>query len=169
MEGSGKGRIEIIGNHYTFQYESQINKKTNYFDLAMAFPIIGEKKVSLSLNPKIAAKEIGRSNVLKMIEEKIGDRYNKKQIVDAMEEFFVLTSEFLSYRSKEKFPPSYKARLENDHFFMQRPHAQFRFEVEGFAEEKGYFKRVLVKIYPKEQDAAQPLFSLFLVPETCDR
>jgi hypothetical protein len=169
MEGSGKGRMELVNAKYTFDYESQLNKKTNHFNLALAFPVVGEKNISLSLDPKETAKEIHQSQVLQMIEEKIGERYNKKQIMNAMEEFFVLTSEFLYYRSKDKFPSVYTSRFENDHFYMQRTHGQFRFEVESFAEEGGFFKRVLVKIYPLDPASMAPLFTLFLVPETCDR
>jgi hypothetical protein len=168
MEGTGKGRIELANSKYLFDYESQLDKKTNHFDLALAFPIIGEKKISLSLNAKETAKEIDHSELLLAIEKQIGDRYNKDQIVNAMEEFFVLTSEFLYYRSKENFPAAYTARIENNHFFMQRPHAQFRFEVESYDEEHGFFRRVLVKIFPLTGDVAAPLFTLFLVPETCD-
>jgi hypothetical protein len=51
---------------------------------------------------------------------------------------------------------------------MQRPHGDFRFEVESFNEEEGFFRRVLVKIFPLSGDIATPLFTLFLVPETCD-
>lgn len=168
MEGSGKGRIEILTSKYVFDYESQINKKTNHFDLALAFPIIGEKKLSLSLNPKETAKEISHSDLLQTIESHIGDPYNKAELMKALEEFFVLTSEFLYYRSNEKFPTSYATRMENEHFFMERPHAQFRFVVESFNEDNGFFKRVLVKIFPLKPESAQSLFTLFLVPETCD-
>ncbi len=169
MESTGKGRIELVNAKYVFDYEAQVNKRTNYFDLALAFPIIGEKKVSLSLDPKVTAKEINRSELLKMIEGQIGERYNKEQIMNAMEEFFVLTSEFLYYRSREKFPTSYTFRHENEHFYMQRPHAQFRFEVEGFEEVEGFFRRVLVKIFPLSPESSASLFTLFLVPETCEQ
>lgn len=169
MEGTGKGRLELLTSKYVFDYESQINKETNHYDLALAFPIIGEKKLSLSLNPKETAEEISHSDFLQTIESRIGEHYNKAQIMSALEEFFVLTSEFLYYRTKEKFPTSYTARIEKDHFFMERPHAQFRFEVESFNEENGFFKRVLVKIFPLKPESSSALFTLFLVPETCER
>jgi len=168
MEGSGKGRIELANTKHLFDYESQLNKKSNYFDLALAFPIIGEKKISLSLNAKKTAREINQSELMQTIENQIGERYNKKQILAALEEFFVLTSEFLYYRSKETFPTTYTARIENNHFIMQRPHAQFRFEVESYDEQQGFFRRVLVKIFPLTPDKSESLFTLFLVPETCD-
>lgn len=169
MEGSGKGRIELLTSKYIFDYESQINKKTNHFDLALAFPIIGEKNLSLSLNPKETAREITHSDLLQTIESHIGDHYNKAQLMNALEEFFVLTSEFLYYRTNEKFPTSYISRTEKDHFFMERTHAQFRFEVESFDEAHGFFRRVLVKIFPLRPESSSALFTLFLVPETCDR
>jgi hypothetical protein len=168
IEGTGKGRLELVGSKYVFDYESQINKKSNHFDLVMAFPIVGEKKLSLSLNPQEAAKEINRSELLQAIESQIGERYNKEQIRNAMEEFFVLTSDFLYYRTKNKYPSNYTERIENDHFFMQRPHAQFRFEIESYNEENGFFRRVIVKIFPLTPVASPALFTLFLVPETCE-
>jgi hypothetical protein len=168
IEGSGKGRMELAGSKNVFEYESQLNKKNNHFDLAFSFPIVGEKKISLSLNPKETAQEINRSELLKAIESQIGERYNKQQILNALEEFFVLTSEFLYYRSKDKLPTSYTAHFENDHFFIQRPHDQFRFEVESFDEEQDFFRRVIIKIFPLKADLSLPLFTLFLVPETCD-
>lgn len=169
MEGSGKGRIEIASSKYVFDYESQINKKTNRFELAFAFPIIGEKRLSLSLNPKEAAKEINRSEILQAIESQISNHYNKVELLQAMEEFFVLTSEFLYYRSNLKFPSSYTTRIENDHFIMGRTHSRFRFEVESYDEGQGFFKRVVVKIFPITPSASAALFTLFLVPEACDR
>jgi hypothetical protein len=169
MEGTGKGRIELASSKFLFDYESQINKNTNHFDLAMDFPIIGEKKLSLSLIPKEANSEITHSELLHLIESQIGERYNKVQIVNAMEEFFVLTSEFLYFKSQGKLASAYSTHFENNHFIMQRLHGQFKFEVEGYDEEHGFFRRILVKIYPKSPDSDSSLFSLFLVPETCDR
>jgi len=169
LEGSGKGRIELVNAKYTFDYESQINKSTQYFDLALAFPIIGERKISLSLDPKITAKEISQSAVLSLIEDKIGNRYNKVQVMQAMEEFFVLTSEFLYYKSKDKLPPVYQVKFEGDHFFLVRNHGNFRFEIESYAPENEFFRRVLVKIFPIENANSSPLFTMFLVPETCDK
>jgi hypothetical protein len=169
IEGTGKGRLELVGSKYVFDYESQINKKSNHFDLVMAFPIVGEKKLSLNLNPQEAAKEVNRSELLQAIESQIGERYNKEQIRNAMEEFFVLTSDFLYYRSKDKFPTHYTSKLDNDHFTLQRLHAQFRYEIESFNEEGGFFRRVIVKISPLTPIASPALFTFFLVPETCER
>ena len=134
----------------------------------MAFPIIGEKKISLSLNPKETSKEIAHSKVLQMLEVKMGDRYNKSQILDAMEEFFVLTSEFVSLRSKAIYPTSYLTHIKDEHFIMEKRHGQFRFVIDSYVLEQGFFRRVIIQIYPQIPAESSALFTLFLVPKTCD-
>lgn len=168
LEGSGKGRIELIGSKYTFGYESQINRLANVFDLALDFPIIGETKVSLSLNPKEVSKQIGQTELLEILREKVGERQDSAQLVKTIEEFFVFASDFIRYKAANIYPLHFSSNSLNDHFLLSRETANYLFVVDNYADNKRYFERSVFKIFQKSSLQTEPIMTLFLVPQVCD-
>ena len=132
--GSGRGRIELVGSKYTFAYESQFNLKKNLFELALDFPIIGETKVDLSLNPKEVSKNIGRSELISVLREQVGDRADLEEVIKTVEEFFVFASDFIHYKALKVYPAHFTTSLENDHFNMERSTPHYRFQIDNFSE-----------------------------------
>ncbi|MBP9681674.1 MAG: hypothetical protein KBD76_09740 [Bacteriovorax sp.] len=168
LEGSGKGRIELAGPKYTFGYESQMNRQQNLFDLALDFPIIGETRVTLSLDPKEVARTIGKTQLLELLREKVGDRSDRDQIVKAVEVFFVFASDFINYRSMMVYPLHYQANSDNDHFVLSRQTPHYEFVVDNFSDNETYFERIVFKIFLKNSANTGPIMTLFLVPGSCD-
>ena len=169
LEGSGKGRIELVGSKYTFDYESQINRPKNVFDLALDFPIIGESKVSLSLNPKEVSRQMSRSQLMELLQEQIGERTDRDQIVKTIEEFFVFSSDFIRYKASNVYPAHFTAISNNDHFILERSTPHYKFMVDNFSDNQKFFERTVLKIFLKTTSETDPIMTLFLVPQSCDK
>jgi hypothetical protein len=168
LEGSGKGRIELVGSKYTFGYESQLNRPKNLFELALDFPIIGETKVSLSLNPNEVSKQIGKTELVEVLREKVGDRSDRDQIVKTIEEFFVFASDFIRYKAAGTYPTHFSSTSLNNHFIMFRETPHYRFSVDNYSDNQNYFERTVFQIFLKSRSATDPIMTLFLVPQNCD-
>lgn len=169
VEGSGKGRLEFLAHKYPFTYESLIDRPNNNFNLAFDFPIVGEKKLTLSLDPKKTAQKINHSQMVRLIESQIEEREDKESIIESVEEFFVLTSEFVQFKALNKTPTHYKATVKDDHFLLRREHGQSLFEIDAFVQNEKYFERVILKVFPKNNSQNDPILSLFLIPEACEK
>jgi hypothetical protein len=169
LEGSGKGRIELVGSKYTFGYESLVNKQKNVFDLALDFPIIGETQVTLSLNPAEVSKQIGKTELVEVLRDKIGDRPDKNEILKTIKEFFVFASDFVRYKAAATYPSHFNASSENGHFVLFRETPHYKFSVDNFSDNETYFERTVFQIYLKGRSVSDPIMTLFLVPQKCDR
>ena len=169
IESSGKGRIELAGSKYAFSYESLLNRKLNVFDLALDFPIVGETKVSLSLNPKEVSKQMNHSQLMEILQERIGDRSDRDQIVKAIAEFFVFSSDFIHYRAAEVYPTHFNAITKDDHFILERETPHYKFMIDNFADNQKYFERTVLKLFLKSNSQTDPIMTLFLVPQSCDK
>ncbi|MDO9182584.1 MAG: hypothetical protein Q7U04_09255 [Bacteriovorax sp.] len=169
FEGSGKGRIELVGSKYTFAYESQINLRKNLFELGLDFPIIGETKVDLSLNPKEVSKQISHSQLVEVLQEQVGERTDRDQIIKTIEEFFVFASDFIHYKAMGVYPPNFSTNFENEHFTLGRVTPHYNFQVDNFSENEKYFERTVLKIFLKSTSTTNPIMTLFLVPQACEK
>ena len=169
IAGSGKGRIELVGSKYTFSYESQFNLKKNIFELALDFPIIGETRVELSLNPKEVSKKIGHSELIGVLRQQIGDRADLEEVIKTVEEFFVFASDFIHYKAFSVYPVHFKSNFENDHFNLERSTPHYIFQIDNFSENENYFERTVFKIFVKSVSETIPRMTLFLVPQACDK
>lgn len=130
---------------------------------------MGETKVDLSLNPKEVSKQIGRSNLVELLREKIGDRSDRNQIIKTIEEFFVFASDFIGHKSAGVYPSNFTSTFDNDHFILNRETPQYLFLVDNFSESKTYFERTVFKIYLKTTSISDPIMTLFLVPQACEK
>ena len=169
MAGTGKGRIELVSSKYTFTYESQINRVKNLFELVLDFPIIGETSVSLSLNPKEVSRQMGHSNLVAILKDRVGEREDRDQIVKTIEEFFVFASDFIHYKSTGIYPAHFKSSSENNHFILGRETPHYIFQVDNFAESENLFERTVFKIFLRSTSINNPIMTLFLVPQSCDK
>lgn len=169
LEGSGKGRIELVGSKYTFGYESQVAQAQNRFDLALDFPIFGETKVSLSLNPKEVSKEMKHDQLVELLKEQIGERSDRDEIIKTIEEFFVFSSDFIHYKASQVYPSHFTSNLANDHYLLSRETPHYVYAVDNFAANDKYFERTVFKIFLKSRSISDPIMTLFLVPQSCDK
>lgn len=169
IEGAGKGRIELIDSKYTFAYESQINRNRKLFELALDFPIIGETKVELSLNPKTVSKQIGNSELVEVLQERIGDRADRDELIKTIKEFFVFASDFIRHKASNVYPAHFSATFENEHFILNRITPHYKFQVDNFSENPTYFERTVFKIFQTSTPNSTPVLTLFLVPDSCDK
>lgn len=169
LEGSGKGRIELVGSKYTFGYESLINRSANIFDLALDFPIIGETQVSLSLNPADVSKQIGKTELIEVLRDKVGDRPDRNEIIKTIKEFFVFASDFARYKAASTYPSHFTANSANDHFVLFRDTPHYKFSVDNYSDNETYFERTVFQIFLKSRSISDPIMTLFLVPQKCDR
>lgn len=168
LVGSGKGRIELVGSKYTFGYESLMNRPNNVFDLALDFPIIGETQISLSLNPALVSRQIGKTELVELLHEKVGDRPDRDQIVKTIKAFFVFASDFARYKASNKYPDHFTASSDNGHFVLFRETPHYKFLIDNFSDNETYFERTVFKIFQKERSLFEPIMTLFLVPQKCD-
>ena len=169
LDSSGKGRIEFLVNKYPFTFESQVNLQKNTFDLAFDFPIVGERQMSISLNPKEAAKLLNHSSVVRMLESSIEERSDRENIINAVHEFYVLTSEFVSLKAKNQFSNVYSVEDKNQHFIISRNHGGFIFEIDAYSPNESFYERLVIKISDPKYRQTGPILSLFLVPESCEK
>ncbi len=137
--------------------------------MALDFPIIGESLVSLSLNPKEVSKQIGKTELVAVLRDKVGDRPDSDQIVKAIKEFFVFASDFVRYRALMAYPGHFASNSDNDHFVLFRETPHYKFVVDNFSENQTYFERTVFKIFLKTEPSTDPVMTLFLVPQSCDR
>lgn len=168
IEGSGRGRIELLTQKHLFSYESLIDKKKNMFFLGLEFPIIGERQVALSLNPVETNRVIKNVEITEMLKEHLGERKDKARIAKAVEEFFVFTSDFLRFKTSNTLPPHYNITLKDDHFLLERSTQSYRFLVDNFSLDKDFYQRFVLKLFIKEY-GNDPILTLFLIPETCEK
>lgn len=169
ITGTGKGRIEFLANKYPFTYESTLDRANKQFQLAFDFPIVGERKMILDLDPRKTAQKLNHSQIVRLLQSQIGEREDKENIIQAVEEFFVLTSEFIQFRAVNKFPEIYETEFKNDHYILKRIHGDHLFVVDSFILNKDFFERVIVKVFPNKSSESSPILTLFLVPETCEK
>lgn len=139
------------------------------FDLALDFPIIGEQQVSLSLNPALVSKQIGKTELIEVLRDKIGEREDREQIVKTIKEFFVFASDFVRYRAAAVYPTHFKADSTNGHFVLFRETPHYKFSVDNFSDNETYFERTIFQIFHKDRSLSDPIMTLFLVPQKCDR
>ena len=168
IQGSGRGRIELLTQKHLFSYESLIDKKKNMFFLGLEFPVIGERQVALSLNPVEANRVIKNSEITEMLKEHLGERKDRAKISKAVEEFFVFTSDFLRFKTTNVIPPHYNVTLKDDHFLLERTTNSYRFLVDNFSLGKDFYQRFVLKLFIKEY-GNDPILTLFLIPETCEK
>lgn len=167
LSASGKGRIELLTTKHIFSYESQLDRVKNTFNLAFDFPVVGEKLLSLSLNPQIVNRDIKNSEISELLKDQIGEREDRARIAKSVEEFFVFSSEFLRYRANNKLPLHYATKLSDGHFIMERATPSYLFLVDNFAANDHFYERTVFKIFLKEH-STNPIVTLFLVPQTCE-
>lgn len=168
LSGEGKGRVEILANKQTFTYESAINKPQNVYNLALNFPIIGEREIAISLDPATANKMIKESDIAFALKDMVGERSDRARLVKSVEEFFVFASDFMRFLAAGIFPKHYTASFSSSgRFTMERNTASYRFIVESYAPNDQFFERISFKIFVKTS-STDPILTLFLVPETCD-
>ncbi len=168
IEGTGKGRVELLTIKHTFDYESVIDKKKNQFNLVCDFPIVGEKALVLSLNPDIAKRTIKNFEFTEPLRENLGDRPDAPKIIKALEEFFLYLSDFLKYKNANQYPPSFAPSFKDGHFFMERQVNGYRFLVDSFQANDLFYERVQLKLFSKEL-SNDAIVTLFLVPQTCEK
>lgn len=169
LEGSGKGRIELLTTKHTFSYESQIDRKKNKFDLVLDFPVIGERALALSMNPQVMNQTIKNSEITELLNEQLGERSDKKKISKSIEEFFVFASDFMRWKAAGVYPKHYSSSFSHDgHFVLERNTASYRFVVDSFSSNQKFYERVVFKIYIKDL-SSDAILTLFLVPEICEK
>jgi len=154
---------------FVFEYDTAIDLERNQFQLSLDFPIVGEKIVSMSLNPKDTAKELSKSGFIRLLKSEVGENENQEMIFMAVEEFIVLTSEMVQFHVKNKIPTHYQHHIKDGHFVMQRSHGDFDYLVDSFDLDEKFFKRLVMKIQSKNQLQNDPILTLYLVPETCQK
>lgn len=167
LTSSGKGRIELLKTKHLFTYESVLNRKQNRFDLALDFPVVGEKLLSLSLIPEVANLEVKNSEISELLKEHIGPRDDRAQIAKSVEEFFVFASDFLRFRANNIAPPHYSYQFKDGHFIMERATRSYKFVVDNFSANEKFYERTVFKIYIKDH-LSEAIVTLFLVPQACD-
>jgi len=124
--------------------------------------------VSLSLDPKQVSRQIGHTELVELLREKIGDRPDSGQLVKTIEEFFVFASDFIRYKSSNTYPSHFSSSSLNDHFLLSRETPNYLFVVDNFSDNEIYFERTIFKIFRKSSPTADPVMTLFLVPQACD-
>lgn len=168
MEGSGRGRIELLTTKHTFTYESQFDRAKNKFDLVLDFPVIGEKAIFISLNPKLMNEQIKSSEISVMLSDQLGNNPNKIRIVKAIEEFFVFVSEFMQFKAANAYPEHYLPSFIDGHFVLERSTKSYRFTVDNFSSNEKFYERSIFKIFIKDYSSSA-ILTLFLVPESCEK
>lgn len=123
--------------------------------------------MSLSLNPKVVSTQIGRTELIGLLRQRIGDRTDLEQIIKTVEEFFVFASDFINYKNLGIYPAHFKATLNDDHFILMRETPHYVFSVDNFSDNQTYFERSIFKIFLKTQGYSEPIMTLFLVPQNC--
>lgn len=167
LSASGKGRVELLTTKHIFSYESQLDPVKNTFNLAFDFPVIGEKLLSLSLNPQVVNRDIKNSEISELLKEQIGERPDRARIAKSVEEFFVFSSEFLRYRASNKLPLHYATKWADGHFILERTTPSYLFVVDNFAANDHFYERTVFKIFIRDH-STNPIVTLFLVPQTCE-
>jgi hypothetical protein len=167
VEGSGKGRIELLATKHTFSYESRMDRPKNKFDLVLDFPIVGERELNISLDPAIVNSTIKNSEITKLLNDQLGERTDKKQIAKSVEEFFVFASDFMRFKAANIYPKHYSSSFIDDHFILERQTASYRFVVDNFSVNEKFYERVVFKIFIKDL-SSNAILTLFLVPQSCD-
>ena len=101
--------------------------------------------------------------------EKIGDRADRDQIIKTVEEFFVFASDFIHYKAIGVYPTHFNAKSDDGHFLLSRDTPHYKFSVDNFSDNQSYFERTVFKIFFKAPGYTDPIMTLFLVPQSCDR
>lgn len=167
LSSSGKGRIEILNVKHTFSYESELKRAQNRFDMVLDFPVVGERELSLSLDPSVVNRTIKSSQITDLLKEQLGERPDQQRISKAIEEFFVFASDFMRFRANNNYPAHFQSSLMNDHFILERSTNSYRFVVDNFSANEKFFERTVFKIFIKNL-SNDPILTLFLVPQSCD-
>ena len=168
IEGSGRGRIELLSQKQLFSYESLIDKKKNIFLLGLEFPVIGERRVALSLSPSDVNKVIKNSEIIELLKDYLNERHDRDKISKAIEEFFVFTSDFLRFKSNNIVPVHYDITLKNDHFLLEKSTQTYRFLVDNFDLGESFYQRFVLKLFINDY-GNEPIVTLFLIPESCEK
>jgi len=150
-----------VGTKHVFEFESLLDRTLRRFELALAFPIIGEQKVVLSLDPAEVSKNIYRSDFLGLLKDRIPERSDRDEIVRTVGEFFVFSSDFASALIDDKWPLQYKAKQIDDHFVMVRETPHYKFVIDNFSENKHFFERNQYKIFLRSLSETEPVMTLF--------
>lgn len=167
MESSGKGRIELLTNKYVFSYESAFNKKQNAFHLVLDFPIVGERMLTFSLDPQHANKKVTNSEITDLLKKQLGSGTNIEEVQNAIDAFFVLSSEFMRFKAINKYPGHYLDKSSEDNFILERQSNIYIYRVESSLLNENFFERVQFKIF-NHQNLSRPILTLFLVTESCE-
>lgn len=168
VEGSGRGRIELLTTKHTFTYESQFDRAGNKFDLVLDFPVVGEKALYISLDPEVMNREIKSSEISSMLNEQLEGNSNKKRIAKAIEEFFVFASDFMRFKAARTYPKHYSSSFVDGHFVLERNTNSYRFSVDNFSSNENFYERTVFKIFIKDL-SPNAILTLFLVPQSCDK
>lgn len=135
--------------------------------MVLDFPIIGERELSLSLNPAIVNKTIKESEIAELLKEQLGERTDRQRISKSIEEFFVFASDFMRFRSKNIYPKHFSSSFRNGHFILERSTTSYRFVVDNFSDNEKFYERSVFKIFINNL-STDPILTLFLVPQACD-
>jgi hypothetical protein len=168
VEGSGRGRIELLTTKHTFTYESQFDRAGNKFDLVLDFPVVGEKGLYISLDPVVMNRDIKSSEISAMLNDQLESNPNKKRIAKAIEEFFVFASDFMRFKAANVYPKHYSSSFADGHFVLERNTNSYRFMIDNFSSNENFYERTVFKIFIKDL-STNPILTLFLVPQSCEK
>lgn len=131
------------------------------------FPVIGERFLKFSLDPRYAQKAANSSEITEMLKKQIGNRSDSAEISKGIEEFFIYSSEFMRFKAIKKYPTQFSAVSRGDIFIMQKTSDNYLYTVESSVLNQNFFERVQFKIFSKSK-ISSPIMTLFLIPQSCE-
>lgn len=167
VESTGKGRIELVSSKYIFSYESAFNKKQNIFHLVLDFPVVGERMINFSLDPRLANKKAINSEITDFLKKQLGSGSNIQEVAQAIDAFFIYSSEFMRFKAINKFPDHYLDKSSGDVFILERQSNMYIYRVESSILNEKFFERIQFKIF-SQSNLTKPILTLFLIAESCE-
>lgn len=165
VEGEGRGRIEFLGDKHTFSFESKLDHSDKFL-LGLDFPVVGEKLLTINLDPVVMNNVVKDSQLAQFLQEKVPESPNKKRIMKSVAEFFVFSSEFMRARVYKTLPKNYESSFKDEHFLLERQTPSYRFLVDNYSVNNRFYERTIFQIFIKKY-SPDPILTLFLAPTDC--
>ncbi len=137
--------------------------------MALDFPLIGESRLALNLDPQNSANKIQEAQLLQLLYDKIHSRNDRAELIKAIQEFFSFSADFMRAVSNGKFPEDFNPSVSNEHFVLWRETPKYKFEVDSYAANRAFFERTQFKLFLKSKSFSESVMTLFLVPSNCER
>lgn len=154
-------------SRYVFSYEAETDLSKDVFNLALTFPVVGEKVLAFNFDQNAVRKSLKSSGISSILLKQFGNRSDLHEVTESLENFLIFSAEFMKAKAYKSYPNDFGAFVLDNNYYLEKRVEKFVYQIEASSLNEKYFERLKFKIYNKS-NLTNPILTLFLILDSCD-